>query len=428
MVALTVASVRATLPARGTTSSWVGGPMKQSVRPVVDLRLPGSGPDGSQRVLRDVLGVLRAHLGMEVAFISRVDESRRVVEQVDADPWFSPLSVGDSDSRDDSYCGRVLSGRAPGFILDASLEPGVADLEATFAMPIGSHLSVPVRTSDGATYGTLCCFSRRVHPELRPTDLATVQMFAAIVGKHLEPIVERRRTRTLAQEQISQVLDDGTLAMALQPIVDLTTDRVCGYEALARFPGGNGWSPERWFDLANQVGMGPTLESAAVHAALRLLPRLPPATTLAINVSAAALLASSSIVPLFAGPYGPRLVLELTEHDQITDQQTVDGLLARVRAAGVRVAIDDAGTGYAGLERILALHPEVLKLDRSLVDGVARHPGRTAMCEAMVRFTRRTGTRLIAEGVETDEDLTMLRWLGVTHAQGYLLGRPTIWE
>ena len=384
-------------------------------------------PDQSRRLLRDLLSVLRGHLGMEVAFVSRVEGGRRTVEHVDADPWFCPIAVGDSEAVESTYCARVLDGRIPGLIIDARKEPGVSDLEATWAMPIGSHLSVPVCTADGGTYGTLCCFSRDVEPDLHERDLHAIRMFAAIVSKHLEPIVARQQTRRLAQERISELLDDGGPAMALQPIVDLATDEVCGYEALARFPASVGWTPDRWFETAEQVGMGAALESAAVHAALRLLPRIGPSHSLAINVSAGALLSSASIPELFTGPDAHRLILELTEHHRIEDPARLNEALWRVRAAGVRVAVDDAGSGYAGLERILALAPEVLKLDRSLVDGVAQHAGRQAMCEAMVRFTQRTGSRLVAEGVEIQQDLDVLRALGVDHAQGYLLGRPTVW-
>lgn len=383
--------------------------------------------DPSRRLLREVLSVVRTHLGMEVAFVSSVAQGRRTFEYVDSDPWYCPISAGSGDDLDDTYCARVLDGRIPELILDAGQEPGVADLDATWEFPIGSHLSVPVLTADGGVFGTLCCFSRQVVPGLQERDLAALHMFADIVGKHLEPLVAHQRTRALARERISRVLDDGSLRMALQPIIEIATGEVCGYEALARFPESVGWSPDRWFEAAENVGMGTALESAAVHAALNLLPRIPAGLSLAVNVSAPALLDSASIPAMLTGPLSRRLVLELTEHQRISDPERLNGALERARAEGIRVAVDDAGSGYAGLERILALNPEVLKLDRTLVQGVAHHPGRQAMCEAMVRFTEQTGARLVAEGVETQEDLDALRARGVSHAQGYLLGRPTVW-
>lgn len=381
----------------------------------------------SQRLLHDVLRIMRAHLGMEVAFISRVFEGRRIFEYVDADPAFSPVTPGAADDMDDTYCVRVLDGRVPGLVVDAGREPLLAALQVTQLWPIGSHLSVPVQTEDGDTYGTLCCFGRDVLPHLDDRDLGTLRMFADIVSQHVAPLVALQHTTAMARERISRILDDGSLRMALQPVVDLGTSSVDGYEALARFPGDSGWTPDRWFLAAEEAGMGVALESAAVHAALTLLPRIPSRCTLAINVSASALLSSSSIPAMLAGADAPRLILELTEHAPIGDPEHLRWVLTRMRRTGVRVAVDDAGSGYAGLERILSLHPEVLKLDRSLVQDVARDPARQAMCEAMVGFTERTGSGLVAEGVETEEDADMLRAIGVSHVQGYYFGRPEIW-
>jgi len=386
---------------------------------VADLEPP-------RRLLQDLLSVVRAHLRMDVAFVSRVAGGSYTLEHLDADPGF-PLQEGASGPVEETYCARVLDGRIPGLIIDAAQEPGVADLAATRQLPIRSHLSVPVSMADGSVYGTLCCFSRAVEPSLNERDLNALRMFADIVSKHLEPLVVRERTIADARERIEAVLDEGGPAIALQPIFDLATDQVSGYEALARFPAG-AWNTEQWFVAAHGAGMGTALESAAVHAAVSILPKLPQHLSLAINVSAPALLTSASIATLFARPDGARLVLEVTEHQQIADPHRLGEILARVRAAGVRVAVDDAGSGYSGLQRILTLNPEVIKLDRLLVDGVAHHQGRQAMCEAMANFARRSGATIVAEGIETEADLTALRDLGVTHAQGYLLGRPRLWS
>jgi EAL domain-containing protein (putative c-di-GMP-specific phosphodiesterase class I) len=148
--------------------------------------------------------------------------------------------------------------------------------------------------------------------------------------------------------------------------------------------------------------------------------------SLAINVSASALLANSTIQTILRDDAaGARLVLELSEHHSITQPEELSEVLADLRMAGVRIAIDDVGSGYAGLERIVLIAPEVLKLDRALIQGIADHSGRQALCEAMVGFAQRTGTLMIVEGVETDADLRTLRSLGVAHAQGFLLGRPS---
>lgn len=383
----------------------------------------GAPLDEERHLLREVLSVARQHLGMEVAFVSRVAGGRRVFEFVDTVADFAPIAVGDSDSLEDTYCGRVLDGRLPGLVVDARAEPVVADLAATRQLPIGTHLSVPVYTGN-SVYGTLCCFSRTVHPDVSTMEIATLQMFADIVGKHLQPLVDRAREAAAEQALLGQVLDEGGPEIVVQPIIELGTGAVWAYEALSRFPGRPGWGPQDWFAAADRVGLGVALESAAVHKALALLPRLAGGTCLTVNVSARALLASASIAAMLTSHAGERLIVEVTEHERIDDARRLDAVLTLARAAGVRVAVDDAGSGFAGLEHILALSPEILKLDRALIDGISTDPARQAMCEAMVSFCRRTRTVIVAEGVETRRDLDMLRALGVTHAQGYLLGRP----
>lgn len=383
--------------------------------------------DAEHRLLCEVLSVARRHLDMEVAFISRVANGRRVFEAVDTIPGFAPIAVGDADPIQDTYCGRVLQGRVPALVVDARCEPAVADLDATWDMPIGTHLSVPLYAGT-AVYGNLCCFSRRVVDGVGPAAVAKLRMFADVIAKHLQPLAERAREATALRAHLEEVLDERWPRIALQPIVELSTGEVCGYEALARFPARPGWGPQQWFDAAARVGLGTALESAAIYNAVRLLPRLRSGQSLAVNVSAKALLSSTSIATMFTSGEAERLVLEVTEHERIADANRLNERLAPVRAAGVRVAVDDAGSGFAGLEHILALAPDVLKLDRSLVTGIATDPARQAMCEAMLGFCRRMNTVLVAEGVETSDELFTVRRLGVTRAQGYLLGRPAPWQ
>ena len=361
---------------------------------------------------------------MEVAFIGRIHAGVRTFEFVDSESSFRPIQVGESDALEDSYCGRVLSGEIPSIIPDAAREPAVADLAATWEMPIGAHLSVPIETPGGRTYGTLCCFSRRENAGLSERDADVASLFAEVISAHLEPLAERHEQLAAARRAITRVLEAGGPEMALQPIVRLGDGRVAGYEALARFSAPAN-DTQWWFQAAADCGLSTALETSAVNAALRLLPRIPEDAYLAVNVSAGALLDGVDILDMAAGPHAPRLVLELTEHHRIEGQEQLNAALDRVRQAGGRIAVDDAGSGYAGLQRILALRPEVLKLDRSLVHGVKGHLGQQAMCQAMVDFSRRMGADLVAEGVETEDDLLMLRGLGVSHAQGYLLGRPS---
>ncbi|MFP5253487.1 MAG: EAL domain-containing protein [Actinomycetes bacterium] len=379
------------------------------------------------QVITSSLKAVRTHLGMDVAFVGRFEDGRRIYEFVDAGELRCPVQQGHSDPLEGTYCDLVASGRIPELIPDTAEVVEVADIPVTRELPVGSHISVPLRTATGDTFGTFCCFSREPDPSLSQRDLDVLKVVGEVVGEHLHSLLGHREAHDEARARVTEVLDRGGPAMALQPIVNLRGDRVSGYEALARFPGDIGWTPDRWFAEARAVDLGPELEVSALAAALRLLPRLPHGASLAVNVSAHALATSEDVVTLMSRHQPSRLILEVTEHERLVLDSITSDRLGRLRASGVRVAVDDAGSGYAGLEHILQVSPDVLKLDRSLVAGIDEDPARQAMCDAMVRFSARTGAMLVAEGVETKVQLKVLRQLGVRFAQGYLLGRPEIW-
>jgi EAL domain-containing protein (putative c-di-GMP-specific phosphodiesterase class I) len=375
-------------------------------------------------VIEKSLAVLRAHLGMDVAFVGRFEEGRRWFDYVDADTGFCPVQPGQSDPLEDTYCARVADGRLPELIPDVATEPEAAGLPITEELSIGTYLSVPLLRASGDLFGTLCCFSREPAPDLRERDVRTMRMFAEVVATHLESLVAREDLVREARAHVSAILERGGPRMAMQPIVNLASGEVYGYEALSRFPGGVGWTPDRWFAEAAGVGLGAELEASAIHAALGVLPRLPSGATMSVNISAASL-PHRDVAAMLTGEQAGRLVVEVTEHTKVESYLKLGGHLRAIRAAGARVAVDDAGSGYAGLQHILELQPDVLKLDRVLVHGVARHPARQAMVEALVAFSRRVGAALVAEGVETESDLRALRDLEVGYAQGYYLGRPS---
>lgn len=378
----------------------------------------------SAQVIENSLATLRRHLGMDVAFVGRFVDGHRRFEYVDADAS-CPVEAGASEPLEDTYCARLVDGRLPGLVPDAAAEPSVADLPVTEALRIGAYLSVPLRRASGEVMGTLCCFSHEADQSLRDRDVQLVRMFSDLVGAHLEVLVDEEDRLGTARARIRSVIESGGPTMAMQPVVELVGQRVVGYEALARFADPSARGPDQWFAEAGRVGLATELERSAVEASLRVLPRLPEGTTMAVNVSAPTLL-DAGVVDVLAGDHARRLVVELTEHDKVESYDAITGALARLRAAGARIAVDDAGSGYAGLEHILHLQPEVLKLDRALVQGVADHAGRQAMVEAMVGFAGKMDATVVAEGVEDPEDLEAVRGLGVHLAQGYLLGRPSL--
>lgn len=209
--------------------------------------------------------------------------------------------------------------------------------------------------------------------------------------------------------------------LVFQPIVDLVSREVVGVEALARFTDPPG-PPQVRFAEAAEVGLGVELELAMAEAALRHIRRIPPNAFLAINASHRTLRSPTLVETL--RPHPDRIVLELTEHERIDDYERLAAALERLRALGVRIAIDDAGAGFASLRHILNIRPDIMKLDVELTSGIDSDPGRRALAVALISFAEEMGMTIVAEGVETDEELRTLQELGVRLGQGYHLGRP----
>ena len=228
------------------------------------------------------------------------------------------------------------------------------------------------------------------------------------------------------EEQRNEVLRllraEDAIVPAFQPIVDLQTGAIAGYEALARFPHDTeSRPPNAWFSQAHRCGLGAQLEARAVEAAL-LRRGDSPAGYLSVNLSPAALRADELRRRLPADLEG--VVVEITEHEMVADGERLRMTLDELRARGARVAVDDAGAGYAGLRQLMILRPDLIKLDRGLIEDVAGDEAKQALVECFVRFAERTDAAVCAEGVESLEDLLVLARLGVAYGQGYVIARP----
>ena len=211
------------------------------------------------------------------------------------------------------------------------------------------------------------------------------------------------------------------LTAAFQPIVRLRDRRLVGYEALSRFSGHDGRGPAEWFAMARRCGLGRQLEAAAIERALAA-PGRPAGVYLAINLDPSDLNARTAMAALPQDLTG--IVLELTEHESVLGEEALQARLAELRGRGARIAVDDTGAGYAGLQQIVEIRPDVIKLDRGLITGLGTDSGRRALVESLVGFADRVGAEVCAEGVETREELEVVLGLGVTLGQGYLFGRP----
>jgi diguanylate cyclase (GGDEF)-like protein len=223
------------------------------------------------------------------------------------------------------------------------------------------------------------------------------------------------------RSEIERILRDRAIEPVFQPVASLTTGRLLGYEALARFPDAPERPPSTWFAQANACGLGPQLEAAAIQAALEVLGR-PRGTHLAVNVSPSAL--STDVVRSVLPDDLSGIVIELTEHEVYVGDSLLADSLADLRERGTRIAIDDAGAGYAGLKQVMWVRPDIVKLDLDLTRAIHSDPVRMALVESLVRFARRVGATVCAEGIEQHDDIEVLANLDVPWGQGYAIGRP----
>ncbi len=214
---------------------------------------------------------------------------------------------------------------------------------------------------------------------------------------------------------------DRPITPVYQPVVSLGTGRVVGYEALARFPGTSGRTPDVWFAQAHGCGLGPELEAVAIRAALEPLGR-PFDAHLAVNVSPSAL--TSDVVQDALSGNLEGLVIEITEHEFVPDDDSLTAAVADLRGRGALIAIDDAGAGHAGLKQLMRVRPDIVKLDRALIHDIHRDAARMALVESFVRFARDVGATVCAEGIESLDELAVVADLDVQWGQGYVLARP----
>jgi EAL domain-containing protein (putative c-di-GMP-specific phosphodiesterase class I) len=227
------------------------------------------------------------------------------------------------------------------------------------------------------------------------------------------------------EQLLDRACRERLISPVFQPIVDIARGVVCGYEGLSRFPGGiDLGGPEAWFAAAAWHGYSGRIEAQAVTAILNHRGELPSNAFLSVNLSPGALHAPEVREALSATHELSGVVFEITEQTPVEDYEALDEVLADLRARGAMIAVDDTGAGYASLSHLLALRPQFVKLDRKLVTGVDHDASRAAAVAAIGAFAGELDAWLIAEGVETADELVRLTELSVPLVQGYFLGRP----
>lgn len=374
-----------------------------------------------------ILNAIRSHLGMDVAFVSEFLDGRRYFRHVDARTPGGPVLVGNSDALEDSYCYRVIEGRLPELMHDACLNVEALRLAATRALPVGAHLSVPIRFKDGRVYGTLCCFSHSPDHSLTARDLDMMRVFAELIGEQVQDEALKAAEFQSIAGRIDHALDDEAVSTVYQPIFNIIDGRTVGFEALSRFSSKPAQTPDMWFADAAKIGRELQLESLAMRLALKGLKSLPDSAYVALNASPA-MIVNGGLAEVLDGFPLQRIVVEVTEHQAVERYEDIAAVMRPLQDAGLRLAIDDAGAGYASFRHILNLQPQIVKLDISITRSIDSDRSRRALAAALRGFAFETGCSIVAEGIETPAELEALKNLGITKAQGFYLGRPMTLE
>lgn len=363
--------------------------------------------------LERVVALTQRHMGVDAVFVSEITGEGHFCRALagDADGFGVEL---DTALATQGLVERMVAGELPNVIRDAAADPRLP------AFPGQAFVGVPLRHGDATLYGALCCLCHQPNPALGDRDVR----FLTMIGELVVGDLDRERAQGRLRDDLRRIIDTESVDVAYQPIFDLHTGRCLGIEALARFPAPFS-RPDETFAAAESIGLGLELEELIVRRAWGLLPQLGEDQYLALNLTPGSLLAlarrahAREDVPLSS------LVIEITEHMAIKAYADLRDELEQLRDRGLRLAVDDAGAGYASLRHVIELRPDIVKIDRSLIHGVANDCARQVAVNAFVSVARDLEATVVAEGVELGADRDALRELGVQAAQGFLLGRPS---
>lgn len=370
-----------------------------------------------------VVAAMREHFGADISFLSEFRKDLKVIRNIAGKEKNEIIDKGSSFPLDDTYCYRMASGSLPNLIQNACGNDQVNELAITRQLNIATYIGVPVLLPGGRTFGSLCCIFHNVENSIHHRDLRFMHVLADILSHQIA--AEETYTEELREKRarIEEIIATQAMRMVFQPIVELATGKIVGVEALARFDAKPQRTPDVWFAEGWEVGLGRELEMTAIKLAIAQQKQIPDGAYLSVNISPETLLSEPFFESLVMAD-SERIVVELTEHTVVEEYQPLMESISTLHGSGIRLAIDDVGAGYAGLGHIIRISPNVLKLDMSLVKGIANDGVKQALARSAVAFGSQVDMDLVAEGIETAEDAQTLLSLGVRHGQGYYYGKP----
>jgi len=292
---------------------------------------------------------------------------------------------------------------------------------------VGTSIGISLYPSDGADAETLMRNADTAMYHAKDSGRGNFQFFT----EHMNVAAQGRLA---IENALRRALEQREFELHYQPLYDLRNRSITGFEALLRWrpPGGTSLSPTEFVGIAEDSGLIVPIGEWVLREALRQAKAWQTpgrALTIAVNVSAKQFSRSNFVERLerYIAETGidPSLVeLEVTESVIIEGAGEAREALDRVAALGVGIAIDDFGTGYSGLAYFKRLPIDTVKIDQSFIRDLTVDPDDAAIVTAIISMARTLGVDVVAEGVETEEQLEALKRLGCQRAQGYLFAAP----
>ena len=374
--------------------------------------------------LTRLLALIRKHLDMDVAFISEFKDSKRIFKLVDTKRPNEIVKVGNFDPINETYCNKLANNELDNIIPDTSKNSITRDMPVTKKLNIGAYIGVPITLSNGDIYGTFCCYNEQKDDTLNKRDLAFLNLISDLASQLIDTQIQNNEAKQLIKSNVLNIINTNKIEIYYQPIYSLNTNKISGYESLSRFFVEPYRTPNIWFDEAAQFGLGEALEMLAINNVLGNMSHFNKEVYVSINTSPEHILSGAVANALAAISDCSNIVLEVTEHSPIANYNEMLTALAPLRKKGIRLAIDDVGAGYSSFQHILELQADIIKLDISLTRNINSDRRKYLLAEALCGFAKDIGCNIIAEGIETLEEINTLRKLNVDKVQGYYLGRP----
>lgn len=370
--------------------------------------------------MEHVVQLARRHLHLDFVSVTEIRGGNAILQACAGDETPPRIRPRASGTTAPTYGRLLVAGEIPSVITDTWADELVRDLPITRQSGVRAFIGVTLRRSDGSVYGALCGIGHVPDHTLDERDVHFLTRLAEL----LTPELDDRARREQFHRELTRLMDVRDGEIACQPIVEVRSGRCLGVEALARFPEPLG-APTQVFTAAYEVGLGLELEQMVVQKAWPLLAELQSDQFVAINFTPSALAQFAQQANARSDLRLDNLVVELTEHAVVENYDALRTELEPLRLRGLRVAIDDAGAGYASLRHVVELQPDIIKIDESLIQGIAGDHARRVAVSALLMLALDLGATVVAEGLDRAQDLEALSDIGVPAVQGFLIARPS---